>query len=149
MDGIFWLRTELEEAAKDTAQEQRKQAGKLHHQKESPMAPTQYIIKQVISHQMLQWNKCLTGYNENNKIYLYKSSPFKYVCIVTNELDIRIRHFLSLHFFVFLKKPCPWCLFHKHGINLQSVHTRDLKWMFWWCRNLFIRWLMQKIKPPC
>lgn len=41
MDGKFLLRTSLEEVAKDTAQEQQKQAGRHHPHKESLMVPEQ------------------------------------------------------------------------------------------------------------
>jgi hypothetical protein len=39
LDEKFLLRTSLEEVAKDTAQEQQKQAGRCHHHKESLMIP--------------------------------------------------------------------------------------------------------------
>ena len=48
MDEISLLRTELEEVAKDTVQEQQKQAGKHHPQKVSPMVP-EYKISQIRS----------------------------------------------------------------------------------------------------
>ena len=65
------------------------------------------LIQTIKSPMFFPQTNSHTSSKRENPNHLYKSSPFKYVGIITNQLNIRIGRFLSLHFFVLLEKPSP------------------------------------------
>ncbi|KAJ0912591.1 hypothetical protein HanRHA438_Chr06g0276061 [Helianthus annuus] len=49
---------------------------------------------------------CIYVYIHSCQPHLDKCSPFKYIRIITNKLNIWISNFLPLHLLVFLKQSC-------------------------------------------
>lgn len=145
LDEIFWSRTSLEVAAKDIVQVQKKLAGKLHPRKEFLTVPTLFTNNKIsqpttplitISHALSPTKILFQSLNhkEKNEIYFFlkrgiyfdKSCPLKNVGVITNKLNIWICWFFSLHFFVLLKKPCPWCLLSTIGVTGgQKAKTKN------------------------
>lgn len=149
LDEIFSSRTSLEVAAKDIVQVQKKLAGKLHPRKEFLTVPTLFTNNKIsqpttplitISHALSPTKILFQSLNhkEKNEIYFFlkrgiyfdKSCPLKNVGVITNKLNIWICWFFSLHFFVLLKKPCPWCLVSTIGVTgakSKKQRTKELK----------------------